>query len=71
MRRSRSVCEGGEELCRVRRDDEVAAGRRRCGFEEESRKVGRKKKRNVIRGREFVFGEDEDKVKDEKFVFVL
>lgn len=53
MRRRRSVCEGGGELCGVRRDDEVAARRRRCGFEEESRKVGRKK-RNSIRGREFV-----------------
>lgn len=71
MSRRRSVCEGGEELCRVRRDGRVAAGRQRCGFKEESGKVGRKKKRNGIRGREFLFEEDEDKVKDEKFLFGL
>lgn len=74
MRRRQSVCEGGEELCRVRRerrDDRIAAGRRMCRFKEESRKVGRKTKRNGIRGRELVFEEDEDKVKDEKFLFGL
>lgn len=70
MRRKPSVCEGGEEQCRVRRDDGVAAGRQRCGVEEEPEKVGRKK-RNSIRGREFVFEGDEDKVKDEKFLFRL
>lgn len=44
------MCEGGEEQCRVRRDDGVAAGRRRCGIKEKLGKVGRQKKEMVSEG---------------------